>query len=305
MKKVNVLGSLNMDLVTSVVHTPVVGETVIGKGLLQMPGGKGANQAAAIGKLGGAVSMIGRVGEDAFGEVLIDRLEMSGVETTHVLKTENSETGTALITVNADGDNAIVVIPGANFRLTPSDVQETALDGDYIVAQLEVPQETIAHAFRVAKQKAMITVLNPAPAATLDSDILKYCDFIIPNESEFMSLTGYDPHDEAGLEKGLTVLFEQGVGTVLITLGGDGVLLCDNAGGKMRRKAFPAQKVTPVDTTAAGDSFIGGMLYALCNGSDIEASIVFATKVAAVTVTRRGAQESLPTMAEVIERFGE
>lgn len=300
MKKINVIGSLNMDLVTGVHKTPVVGETVLGNGFVQIPGGKGANQAATIGRLGGHVSMIGKVGRDEFGTQLIESLNKDHVDTEHVLKSESSPTGTALIMVNDSGDNSIVVIPGANFELSANDISEKILEGDYLVAQLEIPLETIEKSFKIARDRGITTVLNPAPAKVLPASILKNVDLLIPNETEFKLLTGCDPKDEEMLDRGVKDLIALGTGKVLITLGEHGSVLCD---GNTKRY-FKAQKVVPVDTTAAGDSFIGGLLFSLSRGEELDTSIDFASLVAAITVTRRGAQSSLPTWLEVKERFG-
>lgn len=300
MKKINVLGSLNMDLVTNVKITPKVGETILGSGFSQIPGGKGANQAAAIGRLGGNVSMIGRVGSDLFSDELIISLKKDNVDVSNVSKSEEAPTGTALIMVNDDGDNSIVVIPGANFDIRPIDVTAEIIDGDYLVAQLETPIEVIENSFKIAKEKGIITVLNPAPAKKLSEELLSRVDILIPNETEFELLTGYNALDDKEIDMGVKKLISLGTNLVIITLGSNGSVLCD---GK-EKKYFASNKVKAVDTTAAGDSFIGGLLFSLSNGVKIEDSIVFASKVAALTVTKKGAQSSLPTFAEVSERYG-
>lgn len=301
MKKIIVLGSLNMDLVTTVKRTPIVGETVIGSGLIQVAGGKGANQAATIGRLGGSVSMLGKVGRDAFGEYLIDCLSIDGVEIDKIMISENNPTGTALIMVNEDGDNSIVVIPGANYDLVPEDIDVSMLGGNYIVAQLETPLGSIEKSFKLARENGVTTVLNPAPAAALPESILQNTDLLIPNESEFKLLTGYDPNDEEMLRCGVSDLLAKGVKTVIVTLGSKGAVLCE----KDTTKYFTAQKVNAIDTTAAGDSFIGGLMYSLSNDKSMDEAIEFASQVAAITVTRAGAQSSLPTLDEVYERFGD
>ncbi|MGB3366963.1 MAG: ribokinase [Acidaminobacteraceae bacterium] len=300
MKKINVLGSLNMDLVTNVNVTPKVGETILGSGFSQIAGGKGANQAAAIGRLGGNVSMIGRVGKDSFADELLASLRNDNVDIKNVSKSEVKPTGTALIMVNSDGDNSIVVIPGANFDIDRGDICKEMLDGDYLVAQLETPLEVIESSFKLAKAKGIKTVLNPAPAKKLSKELLSRVDILIPNETEFEFITGHNALDEGELDLGVKKLIDLGTGLVLITLGSNGSVLCD---GK-EKKYFETSKVKAVDTTAAGDSFIGGLLYSLSNGKSIDESIVFASKVAALTVTRSGAQSSLPTLKEVNERYG-
>lgn len=295
MKKINVLGSLNMDLVTSVNTTPRVGETILGSGLSQIAGGKGANQAVTIGRLGGNVSMIGRVGNDSFADDLLLSLKNDNVDTNNVSKSEEKATGTAIIMVNADGDNSIVVIPGSNFEIDKRDINSNMIDGDYLVAQLETPLDVIESAFKLAKEKGVKTVLNPAPAKELSSELLSSVDILIPNETEFELLTGHSALDDDGLDLGVNKLIELGTSLVIITLGSKGCVLCDGN----EKKYFKSNKVKAVDTTAAGDSFIGGLLYSLANDKSIDEGIVFATKVAAITVTRCGAQSSLPTLDEV------
>ncbi len=297
MKKIVVLGSLNMDLVTRVHKTPKVGETVLGDGFNEIPGGKGANQAVAIGKLGGHVSMIGRVGKDDFGKKLKDALEKNGVDGAGVLYTDEAPTGTALIMVNDDGDNSIVVIPGANFSMQPENVLQRDLAGkDILLGQLETPIETIEAAFSKAREMGLMTVLNTAPAQVLSPALISNVDVLVPNETEFEILTGHSAESEEGLGKGSKLLFELGVKELIITLGKEGALYLNHEG---KRHYMSGYKVDAVDTTAAGDSFIGGLLTALSRGADIEEAMAFAMKVGAVTVTKHGAQSSLPTLAEV------
>ena len=301
MKKVLVLGSLNMDLVTNVKVTPKVGETILGRGFSEIPGGKGANQAVAIGRLGGKVSMLGRVGDDNFGADLLEALAKSGVKSDQVKKVAGTPTGTALIMVNDDGDNSIVVIPGANFHLTPDCIETSEVDGalkaaDYLVAQLETPVETIELAFEKAKKLGLQTVLNPAPAQTLSKSLISNVDLLIPNETEFELLTGHSAETEEGLQAGASLLFEQGVKALIITLGKNGALYIDR---DQKRFHVSGYKVEAVDTTAAGDSFIGGLITALSEGLSMEEAMAFAMKVGAVTVTKHGAQSSLPSREEI------
>jgi ribokinase len=300
MKKIVVLGSLNMDLVTNVHKTPKVGETVLGNGFSEIPGGKGANQAVAIGRLGGQVSMLGRVGEDDFGKKLKAALKESGVDGEGVLYVKNAPTGTALIMVNDDGDNSIVVIPGANFSMRPENVLSGDFEGkDILLGQLETPIDTIEAAFSKAKEMGLMTVLNTAPAQVLSPELISNVDVLVPNETEFEILTGQSAETEEGLAKGSKHLFDQGVKELIITLGKDGAVYLNHQGKKHHISGY---EVEAVDTTAAGDSFIGGLLTALSKGDDIEEAMAFAMKVGAVTVTKHGAQSSLPTLEE-IERF--
>lgn len=301
MKKVLVLGSLNMDLVTNVKVTPKVGETILGRGFSEIPGGKGANQAVAMGRLGGQVSMLGRVGDDNFGTDLLEALTKSGVKSDNVKKVSGSPTGTALIMVNDDGDNSIVVIPGANFKLTPDCIESKEVDkalkeADYLVAQLETPMETIELAFDKAKKMGLKTVLNPAPAQALSKSLISNVDLLIPNETEFELLTGHSAETKEGLQAGADLLFDQGISALIITLGKKGALYIDKDHKNFHVSGY---EVEAVDTTAAGDSFIGGLVTALSEGASMEDAMAFAMKVGAVTVTKHGAQSSLPSRKEI------
>jgi len=297
MKKSLVVGSLNMDLVTRVSLTPQVGETVLGNGFDQIPGGKGANQAVAMGKLGGQVAMLGCVGDDDFGVALKSNLKACHVESEMVKTIQASPTGLAMIMVNEFGDNSIVVVPGANYQLKAEDLSKSDFLGfDYCVSQLETPIETVERAFVLAKEAGATTVLNPAPAQGLPENLIAHTDLLIPNETEFFTLTGYDTQCRDSLLKGAEVLYEKGVQALLITLGAQGAIYLDKEGTEIKKAGH---KVDAVDTTAAGDSFIGGFVTALAEGSDVASAMEFAMKVAAITVTRQGAQSSLPNRQEV------
>lgn len=285
---ITVLGSLNMDLVTNVQRTPRVGETVLGQDLNKIPGGKGANQAVAIGRLGGTVEMIGAIGEDAFGEILLESLRESSVDSTKIQK-KKGPTGVAMIMVNASGDNSIVVIPGANYLLESHDVN--AISGDILLAQLEVKMDVIKDAFKKAKDQGKYTILNPAPAKPLDDDLLQTIDLLIPNETELEAITGVK-----AIEEGCKILHQKGVKEMIVTLGEEGSLYYDGEGFV----SFDAMPVEAVDTTAAGDSFAGALAYSLDRGKAIPEAIQYATKVASITVTKLGAQSSLP-YKEMIE----
>ncbi|MDF1616434.1 ribokinase [Petrocella sp. FN5] len=302
MKKILVLGSLNMDLVTRVKITPKIGETLLGEGLEQIPGGKGANQAVAIGKLGGEVAMLGRVGMDGFGDVLMKNLATNGVEAQLTKAVQGPPTGVALIMVNDSGDNSIVVIPGANFALKKEDLTQEMFEGcDYLLAQLETPIETIEAAFSMAKEQGLYTILNPAPARTLSKQLIGLTDLLVPNETEFETLTGIHPDSEAHIKEGAQVLFDRGVKAIIITLGEDGACHVDATGDLHYEKGH---KVKAVDTTAAGDSFIGGLLYGMAQGEGIKEAMKRAVIVGALTVTKLGAQSSLPTLKEVEDYVG-
>ncbi|TVY07381.1 ribokinase [Paenibacillus cremeus] len=302
--RIVVVGSLNLDLVMQVEAFPKEGETLFGSGLSEVAGGKGANQAAAVGKLGTAVSLIGKVGRDASGDKLIHSLQQAGVDTCALLPSDQP-TGRALITVNASGHNYIVVIPGANADLTPFDIDEQRQVIEHcemVVLQLEIPIETVAYTLRLAKRLGKTTILNPAPAPAhqLSSELLQLVDFLIPNEHELQSLTGFQAvADPASLEVAAQSLLELGAQAVLVTLGEKGCCYLD----RQQVKTYPARKVEAVDTTAAGDSFIAGFAVSYLQQRDLDAAVAYAQQVAAITVTRHGAQSSLPTREEV-EAFG-
>jgi len=294
-RKILVIGSLNMDQVTRVDHTPRVGETVTGSGLHLNPGGKGANQAVALGKLGADVTMIGMVGSDASGAELKMNLSNMGVVDA-VSVTDSAPTGTAWIMVNANADNSIVVIEGANGALKPEHVNTSWFDNvDIVVLQLEIPYETVKKALEMAKSLGKLTVLNPAPAKALDFDMLSNVDILIVNETEFELVS--DVHF-TGIEALKTGYEKLGIKQLVLTLGKDGAIYYDGE----TATNVPARVVKAVDTTAAGDSFIGGMLYAYSRGASMAQALTFATEVAAFTVTKLGAQSALPSMADLEER---
>ena len=279
-----------MDQVTKVEHTPRVGETVHGKGLFLNPGGKGANQAVAMGKLGGDVTMIGRVGDDSNGLELKKQLVTQNVKD-HVQIVEGVATGLAMIMVNANADNSIVVIDGANGALTEDLVQEQWFNHqDIVVMQLETPVDTVLKALKMAKSLGKRTVLNPAPAKVLSNELLSYVDLLIVNETEFEILSGLKTE---ALSEGYAQL---GVKEIVLTLGSEGARYYDGASDIF----VPAKRVDAVDTTAAGDSFIGGLVVALAKGAPVQEALEFATCVAAYTVTKFGAQNALPTLEDVM-----
>ncbi len=292
MKKVLVIGSLNMDIVTQVRKTPKVGETVFGEGLQTFPGGKGANQAAAMGKLGTNVTMIGKVGDDAHGRELRENLTKVNV----IDKTQISEaaTGTAFIMVNADGDNSIVVIGGANNEIYPNEVcNEWFEDIDYVVMQNEIREETVNRVLEVAKELGKTTFYNPAPARPIEEKYISLIDYLVVNETEFEEISGIKYVDDSSLK---TALDKLKVKNILLTLGSKGSKFYD--GNTIIFKE--AQVVKAVDTTAAGDSFIGGFICYLAQDKPIAECMEFATKVAAYTVQKQGAQSALPFLSDII-----
>ena len=303
--EIAVVGSANLDLVVEVQRIPVAGETVLGEDLRRIPGGKGANQAVAAARLGRRVSMIGRVGDDDSGVMLRSAMESAGVDTTCLLATEGTPSGTALIAVGADGDNAIVVSPGANGRLSAADVESAAevlSAAEVVLLQLEVPIEAVAAAVRCARGTV---VLNPAPAPTamLPSDLLDGVDVIVPNQTELATLAGHaglspigavGPRTAVALARGLPV------GAAVVTLGADGAMVVTPNDATQ----VPAPAVVPVDTTAAGDAFCGALADALVGGAGLVAATEWAVRVGTAATLRHGAQPSLPTRSEVEHLLG-
>ena len=295
--KAVVIGSLNMDLTVSVERLPGEGETLLAGSSSELPGGKGGNQAAAIGKLGVATAMIGKVGDDAYGKRLTDSLQQSGVDTSGVMLSAEP-TGMAMITIDREGRNHIVVIPGANYDLTCEDIdnqRHLIEQAELVVLQLEIPYETAVYALELAKRLGKRTILNPAPARTLDPEVLANVDLLIPNEHELHTITGIAPVNEQQLLEGAAQLAEQGTHAMVVTLGAAGCAFIQDGSLRM----FDAARVHAIDTTAAGDSFIGGYVAEYLETRDEEQAIRYAMMAAAVTVTRHGAQQSLPTRAEV------
>lgn len=293
-----VVGSLNMDLVARAPRIPQPGETIIGRDFHTVPGGKGANQAVAVAQLGAQVSMVGRVGCDAFGGPLLDNLAAASVDHTFVTRDPEAATGVALIVVDDAGQNSIVVASGANMRLSPADVDaaRTAIAAvEALLLQLESPLETVTRAAKVARAHGVKVILNPAPARSLPVALLSLVDVLIPNESETALLTGMPVGDQAEAEAAATALRGLGVGTVILTLGERGALLAREEGAEH----FPAFDVTPVDTTAAGDAFVGGFAVALAEGRSLAEAVRWGNAAGALATTKLGAQPSLPTRQDL------
>lgn len=293
-----VIGSLNMDMVVRINNMPQIGETILGNGLATIPGGKGANQAIAAARLGAQVSMIGRVGDDDHGKVLISNLKAAGVDTEGVLIDDKAHTGLAFINVTDIGDNSIIVVPGANHCCKPSDVDKNIKlikKANVVIVQLEIPIETVIHAIETAKKLGKKVILNPAPAANLPADLYRKIDIITPNESELEVLTTTKSRKDDAYQIRCKELLEKGIDTVIVTLGKKGAAMINNNGFEY----FPAVKVQAIDTTAAGDSFTAAFAAALMEGAEYEEAIQFANNVAALVATRKGAQTSLPWKPEV------
>ncbi len=279
--RVLVVGSANLDIVGRAPRHPNPGETLIGTQYAEYAGGKGLNQAVAASRAGAPTSFIAALGDDTAGATLRSIAVDSGVDVAHLQTIAGTPTGRALIVVDDDGENTIIVIPGANARCEPSEVTE---DSAVVLAQLEIPTPTVAEMFRRAKSKGARTVLNPAPAAALPPDVLRLCDIVIPNEHEVELLGGVD------------ALHAGGVHTVIVTRGADGIEIFE----PNRHVALPAFAVTAIDTTGAGDAFCGSLCAALAGGADIDESSRFAMATAAIATTRPGAVPSMPTRDEVI-----
>lgn len=293
-----VIGSLNADLVVRAPRFPLPGETISGEDLVILPGGKGANQAVAAARQGARVAMLGRVGSDSFGPTLLHNLQQNGVDTTYV-QTDLSATGAAIIVVDENGQNSIVLSPGANARVTPADVDAFPLrQVEALLLQFEIPLETVLHAARLGRQNGLRVILNPAPARRFPASLLADVDILVPNESELALLTGQAVTDIRSAEAAAKTLLAQGAKTIIVTLGKDGALLAT----EKQTSHFPAFPVQVVDTTAAGDAFIGGLAAALLKGASLEEAVRYGNACGALAAAKFGAQPSLPTQAEV-EQF--
>ncbi len=305
MPKIVVVGSLNMDLVVRIPQIPKPGETLLGGEFKTFPGGKGANQAVAAARLGAAVSMIGCVGDDAFGQELRNTLIKEGIDTTPVVVHPEAATGVALIQVDKKGENSIAVASGANFQLTASDVEKalkSIQDFDVLMMPLETPLETIYCAAKYASDRGAKVLLDPAPAQVLDQDLLSLVDVLLPNEYELALMTGLPPLQSADdVQTAAEILLSLGLKNLIVTLGGQGAVLFNEES----RSNIAAFSVKVVDTTAAGDCFDGGLAVGLCEGKSILEAAEFASAAAAISVTREGAQPSLPRREEVIQFMNE
>ncbi|MBS4206690.1 ribokinase [Bacillus sp. FJAT-50079] len=299
MGKILIIGSLNMDLVSHVSHLPQAGETISSFKFQEVLGGKGANQAVAAAKLGANVSMIGKVGADDYGKALRNGLEQSGVNTKGI-RIEGS-TGMAFITVSKNGENTIVLVPGANSKMKRSDINQLKYmieQSDIIIMQLEIPFETVEYTIQLAEKQKKDIILNPAPAQQLPYPLLKSIHTLIPNETELHLLTGMPTSTINEVQVAAHYLKSLGLNRIIVTMGEKGSYLINGE----QQIHIPAYRVKSIDTTAAGDAFIGAFAVGVTKGMDDQKAAEFATKVSAIVVTKEGAQPSLPTLEEV-DRF--
>ena len=301
MKRALVIGSLNMDMTVKVEELPKLGETIFGDDFYESCGGKGANQAVAISKLGMETEMIGMVGKDSQGEKLIQNLNKYGIKSDNIIKSDDL-TGRAIITVDKKGDNNIIVIPGSNFKITKEHIQkkqDVIASSDVVILQNEIPFDTVEFSLLKAKELGKITIFNPAPARQLSEKIFKNTDYLILNETEMEEIFGIGINDKVYIGRIFHKKKECGIRNIILTLGDNGSVLFsedDNI------KKYDAYEVKAVDTTAAGDSFIGAFTMKICETGDADKAIKYATAVSAIVVTRQGAQDSIPTREE-IEKF--
>lgn len=293
-----VVGSLNMDLVARAPHHPAPGETVLGGEFMTFAGGKGANQAVAAARLGAAVKMVGRVGEDSFADALLEGLRENGVDVSFIVRDAGAPTGVALITVDADGQNAIVVAPGANARLTPTDIdasEELFRGASVLLLQLESPLDSVNRATELARKHSVPIVLNPAPALELSASLISAVDYLIPNEGELALLVGMDL--DTPVQTAVERLQANGASRVIVTLGEAGAFVCDGE-ENIEISGHPAHIV---DTTAAGDAFVGAFAVGITEGKSMLEAARFGNAAGAIAVSRAGAQPSLPQREEVEE----
>jgi ribokinase len=300
-KGIVVVGSSNTDMVVKVPTLPASGETVLGGRFVIAAGGKGANQAVAAARLGADVTFVCRLGTDMFGERSLEGLKKDGLHTQHVVRDETSPSGVALIMVDERGENLIAVAPGANGRLSVEDVEaarNAISQAGVLLLQLEIPLDAVRRAARLGREAGAAVILNPAPARPLDDELMKEISILTPNAGEAKLLTGVEPKDPESCRRAAELLRKRGVGSVVITLGKEGAFLST----RDHFELIPGRSVEAVDATAAGDAFNGALAQRLASGKDLRDAIGLANQVAALSVTRLGAQPSLPTHDE-LERF--
>lgn len=299
-KKIVVIGSSNTDMILQMKRIPRPGETILGGRFSTAAGGKGANQAVAAARAGGDVTFIARVGDDVLGKQAVDGFKRDGIDTRYVFNDSKTPSGVALIFVAESGENSIGVASGANAELSVEDVnrcREVILSADIVLMQLETPLETIGAAAAIAAGRNIPVILNPAPAQALGDDLLQKISILTPNETETQILTGIEVTDETSARNAATALWQKGIRTVIITMGARGAFVYSSEFTGM----VPSFKVTPVDTTAAGDVFNGALAVALSERMGLEQAVRFANAAAAISVTKLGAQTSAPDLGRITE----
>ena len=296
-KKILIIGSSNTDMTVRTEKLPLPGETVLGGTFTMGHGGKGANQAVAAKRLGGDVAFVCKVGKDLFGDSSVKGYECEGIDTSHILYSE-LPSGVALISVDAYAENSISVASGANLDFSPEDIrsmEKVIKDASILLLQLEIPVETVLEAARIASEAGVYVILNPAPACKLPEEIYRYVSLLIPNETEAGQMSGISISDCDSAESAARALMKSGTKNVIITLGSKGSMIYGENGSEF----IPSRKVDAVDTTAAGDTYCGALSVALAEGKTLHDAAVFATAASSIAVTRRGAQDSIPTRSEV------
>lgn len=294
--KIYVIGSINMDLVVVTKNFPKKGETVTGQSFFTNAGGKGANQAVAISKMGSNVELVGAVGKE-FGEELIQTLNHYNVSTRFVKRLDNVSSGTATILIS-NGDNRIILNPAANYAITEEDIDRALIDakeGDYLLCQLEIPASIVTYAFKKAKQIGMVTFLNPAPAIELSETIFQTCDYLIPNQTEAEFYTDIYPHSVEDARMAALTFLSKGVKNVILTLGDKGAYFYNGTIEHFQ----PIKALEAVDTTAAGDSYIGAVITYLSERRSIKEAMEVANRAASLTIQRLGAQQAIPYRNEL------
>ncbi len=300
MNKVTVVGSLNVDTTMKIKRMPLPGETISTLGKSSAAGGKGANQAVSAARSGAQTFFVGEVGKDSGGEMMLNDLRENGIDVSGIRENAQVGTGSAAILLDEHGQNSILVYGGANQQLSVDDVnaaKKQIMEADFVVAQFETPQAATLRAFELAKENGVTTILNPAPAQKIEPTVLKLTDLIIPNETESQALTGIIITDETSMLMSAAKFAQMGVRNLIITVGAKGAFYCTQDGYNF----IPAFKVNAVDTTAAGDTFIGALASQLKpDMSNIEKALVYAQRASSLAVQKMGALPSIPTKQQVI-----
>lgn len=302
-EQVNILvvGSFMMDMVVRTSRVPEMGETIIGNSFSRFPGGKGANQAVAASRLQGNVTMVGKLGNDIFGDEIYKAIKNEHIDTQYILRDETLPTGVGMVTVDEKGNNRIIVVPGANLAYQPTDlyaIEDVVQKANVMVLQLEMDIATVERAVELADKHGVLVILDPAPARDLDDGLLKKVTYLTPNKSEAEQLTGIKIHNKEDVKQAANIFLDKGVKNVVITLEGTGAFYINS----LEERFVPGYTVQSVDTVAAGDSFNGALAVALVQGKNLCDAVQFANAVGALTVTNRGAIPSLPYLQDV-EQF--